>query len=136
MTKLTGQCLCGDVKFEADGEPSIMANCHCTDCRITSGTAYATLVFIEKEDVKITGKTSTFDHKVDSGNVLTKHFCPRCGSQMFGENAARPTSIGLRGGTINEQELVKPAFNVFAGSKMDATILDENIPAFEGMPTG
>jgi hypothetical protein len=134
MTKFTGQCLCGDVKFEADGEPAVMAQCHCTDCQISSGSGYASLAFMAKQDVKITGRTGTFEHSVDNGNVLTKHFCARCGSQMFGENSARPTMIGLRAGTINEQESFKPQFNLFTSSKMDATQLDPDIPAFEKMP--
>ena len=134
MPKLTGQCLCGDVRFEADGEPSIMANCHCKDCQQASGSPYATLVFMEKENVKVTGKVATFDHKVESGSELTKHFCPRCGSQMFASNSARPTSIGLRGGSINEQELVKPMFNVYTSSKIDSTPLNPDLPAFDKMP--
>ena len=134
MTKLTGQCLCGNVKFEADGEPSIVANCHCTDCQQASGSPYATLIFMEREDVKVTGKVSTFSHKVSSGNELTKHFCPTCGSQMFASNEARPTSIGLRGGTVNEKEHVKPQFNVYTSSKIDSTPLDPDLPAFDKMP--
>ena len=134
MPKLTGQCLCGEVKFQADGEPSIMANCHCKDCQQASGSPYATLVFMEKADVKVTGKVATFDHSVASGNLLTKHFCPRCGSQMFASNSARPTSIGLRGGTINEQEHVNPQFNVYTSSKINSTPLNPDLPAFDKMP--
>ncbi len=134
MPKLTGQCLCGDVKFQADGEPALMANCHCSDCRQASGSPFATLIFMKNEDVKITGKVSKFDHKVETGNVLTKHFCPHCGSQMFGTNEARPTMIGLRAGSINEHEYVKPQFNVYTSSKLESTVLDPKLPAFDKMP--
>ena len=135
MPKLTGNCLCGAVSFVAEGEPAFQANCHCKDCRQVTGAAYATLVFMNEADVKITGQLQSFEHSVDSGNVLSKEFCPKCGSQMFGKNGARPGSIALRGGSINEQELVQPQLNVFAGSKMDCTILDSNIPAHDKMPS-
>lgn len=135
MTKLTGQCLCGDVSFSADGDLAFQANCHCVDCRQVTGATFATLIFMKKSDVQISGQLSSFDHTVDSGNVLTKQFCPKCGSQLFGTNAARPELISLRAGSINEQELVKPQINVFAGSKMDCTLLDPNLPAPERMPT-
>jgi len=133
MTKLTGQCLCGAVTYEADGDIMFQGNCHCSDCRQSSGSPFATLVFMAKDSVKITGETKSFSHEVDSGNTLTKQFCPNCGSQMFSGNSANP-ALGIKAGTINEGEHVKPQFNVYAGSKMDCTILDEAIPAFEKMP--
>lgn len=134
MPKLTGNCLCGNVSFEADGDIAMMGNCHCTDCQQASGSPFATLVFMAEADVKISGETQRFEHKVDSGNTLSKDFCPNCGSQMFGGNPARPGVIGLRAGSINEKEHVKPQFNVYVSSKAPCTILDETIPAFEKMP--
>ena len=112
----------------------MQANFHCTDCRQSSGSAFATLVFMKKDDLDIRGDVKTFDHIVDSGNTLTKTFCPNCGSQLFTSNEVRPASIGIRAGTLNEHEEVKPQFNVFAGSKMACTHLDPDIPAFDKMP--
>jgi len=77
MTKLSGRCLCGDVKYAAEGEIMFQANCHCTDCRQSSGSAFATLVFMKEDEINVTGDLKTFDHVVDSGNTLTKHFCLR-----------------------------------------------------------
>lgn len=134
MTKLTGQCLCGAVSYNADGEIAFQGNCHCTDCRQSSGSPFATLVFMKDSDVAVTGALQSYSHAVDSGNTLTKQFCGTCGSQMFGKNAARPGSMAIKAGTINEQEIVAPQFNVFAGSKMDCTTLEPSIPAFDKMP--
>ncbi len=134
MTKLTGQCLCGDIKFEADGDIAMMGNCHCTDCQQVSGSAYGTLIFMNESDVTITGEVKSFSHQVDSGNSLIKEFCPNCGSQMFGKNAARPGSLALRAGSINEKEHIKPQFNVYTSRKLDCVTLDDSIPAFEKMP--
>lgn len=136
MTKLSGQCLCGDVSFKANGDILMQGNCHCTDCRQSGGGAFATLVFVKRDDLEVSGEVKTFDHIVDSGNTLTKHFCPRCGSQLFTANQARADSIGIRAGTLKEHEVVKPQFNVYTGSKMACTHLDPDIPAFEAMPNG
>ena len=134
MTHLTGQCLCGAVRFKADGDIAFQGNCHCKDCQQVTGAAFATLVFMNKADVTITGEMKSFDHGADSGNTLTKHFCPQCGSAMFGTSVGRPENIAIRGGQINEQDAVQPQFNVYAGSKMDCTILDDSIPAYDKMP--
>ena len=135
MTKLSGQCLCGDVNYSAEGEIMFQANCHCTDCRQSSGSAFATLVFMKEDEIKVTGNLKTFNHIVDSGNMLTKHFCPKCGSQMFTGNEARENVLGIRAGTLDDHSEVKPQFNVYAGSKMGCTYLDPSIPAFDKMPS-
>lgn len=134
MPKLTGSCLCGSVSFLADGDIAMQGNCHCTDCQQVSGSAYATLLFMNEGDVSITGETQKFEHVVDSGNTLSKDFCPKCGSQLFGGNKARPAMIAIKAGVVNEKEFIKPQFNVFASRKLDCTILDDSIPAFDEMP--
>ena len=134
MTKLTGQCLCGDISFEADGEIPVMAKCHCTACRQSTGSAYAALMFMKQDDVKITGTPKTFQHKADSGSLMTKHFCSNCGTPMFTQNSSREGMLGLRAGLINEHEEFVPKANVYTSSKMEATVLEDGIPAFEKMP--
>ena len=135
MPKLTGTCLCGAVSFKADGLPVFQANCHCKDCRQATEAAFGTLVFMKETDVKVTGPVKSFKHSVENGNVLSKEFCENCGSQMFVKNSARLGLFGLRAGSINEQEHVQPQINVYAGSKMDFTVLDPNLPAPDKMPT-
>ncbi|WP_223428686.1 GFA family protein [Tateyamaria pelophila] len=134
MTKLTGKCLCGEISFEADGDVPVMANCHCTACRQSTGSAYATLMFMKQGDVKITGTPKTYQHKSDAGNTMTKHFCGTCGTPLFTQNSAREGMLGLRAGVINEDAEFAPKVNVYTSSKMKATVLDDGIPAFEKMP--
>ncbi|MEP3631500.1 MAG: GFA family protein [Shimia thalassica] len=134
MTKLTGECLCGAVSFEADGEVPVMANCHCTACRQSTGSAFATLMFMKEGDVKITGTPKTFQHESDAGSVMTKHFCDKCGTPLFTQNSTREGMLGLRAGVIHEHEEFAPKVNVYVSSKMKATLLDDALPAFEKMP--
>ena len=134
MVTFSGQCLCGSVKFNAEDTPKFIANCHCKDCRQVTGSVYATLIFLEKDKVNIDGVLSTFEHEVDSGNRLTKHFCPQCGSQMFASGTGRPGLLAVRAGVIDESENIKPQINVFAGSALPSTPLDASLPAPERMP--
>ena len=134
MPKLTGNCLCGNVSFEADGDIAFIGSCHCTDCQQVTGAAYAINVFLKKDDVKISGETHEFDHKADSGNTLTKAFCPTCGSQMFGQNSKFDHLMHLRAGSINEKEHIQPQMNVYTSRKLDCVTLDDSIPAYDEMP--
>lgn len=134
MPKLTGKCLCGAVSFEADGDVPVMANCHCTACRQSTGSAYATLMFMKEDDVNVSGTPKTFEHSSDAGNTMTKHFCNTCGTPLFTQNSAREGMLGLRAGLIHEHVEFTPKVNVYTSSKMNATVLDDGLPAFEKMP--
>ncbi len=134
MTKLTGKCLCGEISFAADGDVPVMANCHCTDCRQSTGSAFAALMFMKESDVTVTGTPKTFQHASDAGTTMTKHFCGTCGTPLFTQNSARAGMLGLRAGLINEQAEFAPKVNVYTSSKMNATALDGALAAFEKMP--
>ncbi|MBT5266829.1 MAG: GFA family protein [Rhodospirillaceae bacterium] len=134
MAVLSGKCLCGEISYETDAEPAVVANCHCTDCRAATGAAYATLMFVPRDKVTIRGETKTFTHASESGSTMTKHFCPTCGSPMFTENTAREGVLGLRGGNVEQTDKVKPMRNVFLSSKIPSTPLDPDLPGDQKMP--
>ena len=134
MPILTGKCLCGNVFYQSNSEPAFTANCHCTDCRAATGAAYSTICFIKADQLTIEGDTQCFEHLSDRGHTMTKHFCPNCGSQLFGENSAREGMIGIRAGTIDQTDLVQPARNVYVSSKIPSTLIDPNLPASDRMP--
>ena len=51
MTKISGKCLDGSIKDNADTYIKMMANCYCTDCRAATGAAYGTLIFIPEGEL-------------------------------------------------------------------------------------
>lgn len=44
MQKLTGQCLCGAISYEINGELGPVVNCHCLKCRRWHGAAFSLLL--------------------------------------------------------------------------------------------
>lgn len=134
MTQISGKCLCGDVSFDGDAEIKLMANCHCSDCRAATGAAYSTLVFVDPDEIAVSGAPKVFKHKADSGADMEKHFCANCGSQVFGTNSNRPGMVSIRAGVIDQTDVVKPAVNVFMDSRIPSTPIDESLKAFPKMP--
>jgi len=128
---ITGGCLCGAVRYEISGEPVTMRVCWCKDCqRLAAGNGAANVLF-QRDSVKISGTPATFSKQADSGNVIDRKFCAACGTQMFGETAARPNFIVVRAGTLDDPSIFKPLANIWTISAPAWVCMDESIPKFE-----
>ena len=135
MAKITGGCLCGAIRYEIEGEPIRIANCHCDDCRKATGSAYATNLFFKADQVTLVqGSPKRFDHTADSGNTMFKEFCDTCGSQVLGGGSQRPGVKSVKVGSIDDASFVKPEANIFTSHALSCTVMDENVDRFETMP--
>ena len=134
MSIFTGSCLCGSVNYKSNSDPLVIQNCHCDQCRKATGSVYLTNLFIKEENFEITGEVNNYTHLSDAGNNMTKYFCPKCGSQVFGKNSGRPGIITIRAGTVNEKDIIKPIRNLFLKSKVPSTPINSNLEACVGMP--
>ena len=134
MSIFTGSCLCGSVNYKSNSDPLVIQNCHCDQCRKATGSVYLTNLFIKEENFEITGEVNNYTHLSDAGNNMTKYFCPKCGSQVFGKNSGRSGIITIRAGTVNEKDIVKPIRNLFLKSKVPSTPINSNLEACVGMP--
>ena len=72
-------CNCGAIRIETRGEPLRVGLCHCTTCRKESGAPFTTNVIWRAADVTIQGETARWKETTDA-----RHFCPSCGSSVFG----------------------------------------------------
>ena len=134
MDFFSGRCVCGNISYNSASNPSFTVNCHCTDCRAATGAAYSTICFVKADKLTIKGKTKTYRHLSDRGHTMTKHFCPNCGSQLFGENTAREGMIGIRAGTIEQVDKINPQRNVYVSSSIPSTLIAPNLPTSDRMP--
>ena len=135
MSNFTGGCLCGEIKYTSTSEPKLAMNCHCNDCRKASGGPYLANVFIKEEFFALEGKPKKYIHYSDRGSKMTKFFCNNCGSQIYGTNSARPGSVTIRAGTINETDVIKPSVNLFIKNKIQSTPINNELKTFDEMPT-
>lgn len=132
----SGKCLCGMVAYKSNVEPVLILNCHCEDCRRSTGAVYGTNVMVAEDQLEIHGELSTFKHQAKSGNVMTKRFCPNCGTLMFGNSSGRTNVVSIRAGTIDQTDIINPAMNVFVDSKVSSTPMHDTLPQANEMPHG
>ena len=101
---IDGKCLCGQIEFKADIDPTTSTICHCTDCQINSGTAFGYVVGAVNDSFKLTkGKLSFYIKTADSGAKRELAFCGSCGTWIDAGPANGKSGFGLRIGTIRQK---------------------------------
>lgn len=130
---ITGGCLCGAVRFEADGEPLYSVLCHCRDCQRVSGTGHVPVMGMPLANFKATGATKGFNAGGSSGSAM-RYFCPECGSLLFGTSDLAPDAVSIYVGAIDDPSSFKPDAAVFVQSRhaWDRTIGE--LAEFERLP--
>ena len=132
METHTGKCLCGDVTYSVTGDPVRQGHCHCLDCKKATGAGFATIAFFKDEQfAKNSGQTHSYQHQAESGNTLTKEFCQRCGSLVFGSNTGRPGIKSVYVGSLDDAGFVQPQFNVWMKRLLSFYRVDETLNNFE-----
>lgn len=113
---LTGGCLCGHIRFSAEGPPAKPHTCSCGMCRRHTGAPTAAWVEFPRDAVRWTGKggkPKTFR----SSKVSSRAFCPKCGSSLGAIDDAPVVAFLV--GAFDRPNLaaLKPAYHSFRGAR-------------------
>ena len=130
----SGSCLCGAVTYKSSADPQMIANCHCVDCRKSSGTGHCTNLVIPEAAFSISGKTASFDKKTDSGNMVTRHFCPNCGSPAYTVNSSMARMVFPLASLLDDRSEMVVGLTVYASRATSWDPIADGIPSFEEMP--
>lgn len=122
---LTGRCLCGDVRYEADEPFRPVTACHCRQCAQWTGTFVMTTAakldrfrFIAGED-KV-GWYAASDHAL-------RGFCKRCGSSLFWK-PNDGSRISILAGTLDPPTGLKVDHHIFVADKSDYYGIHDGLP--------
>jgi len=112
-----GGCLCGAVRYEYSGEFGPANYCHCRDCRKTTGSAFNIGVRVDAVALRLlTGQVKSFTKAGDSGNLITREFCPECGSPLFTKSPSKPQFIWIKAGSFDDPSQIKPNYQSWMAS--------------------
>ena len=76
MTKYSGGCACGAVRYETDADPIMAGHCQCRKCQTLSGAGHMTFAAFPAAAVKVTGQLVPWSYTADSGNTATVRGTP------------------------------------------------------------
>ena len=133
--RLTGKCLCGNVRYESTLPTAFMGKCYCRDCSNESGTGHITGVAAPDAGFTVTGQLSEYRKVADAGTGLAKFFCTKCGSTLFTRPEKLPGLVIIRAGTLDDRSVIEPTLQMYATRAPAWDRPDPNTKSFPEMAT-
>lgn len=97
-----GGCLCGRIRYGFDGDPLMVAICHCRNCQRQSGSAFSIVCVVADQAYRQTGETAIFEDIGESGQSVSRHFCGNCGTPIVSIAQAIPGLTILKAGSLDQ----------------------------------
>ena len=98
--KIQGGCYCGEIKYLSLGQPEASIQCHCRECRYSTGGPPNTVGLTKRENFKV--RKGSLNSFVKNSNTPRRYFCPNCGTHIYAESPARPDHLVLKIGTLDD----------------------------------
>jgi hypothetical protein len=132
--EVTGGCLCRAVRYRITAPPMVTRVCWCRVCQyLAAGNGTVNTCF-PSHAITIEGQLADYSLTADSGNVMHRRFCPKCGTQMFSEAESRPHLIFVRAGTLDDREIARPGATIWVSEAPTWACMDDNLPRIERQP--
>ncbi len=123
----TGGCLCGAVRFRAQGEPIWVAHCHCPSCRRQTGAPFATYAgYAAAKFVVTDGLLAAYK----SSPGVRRQFCAQCGSPITYESDRWPGEVHVLIGAMDAPEKFTPQAHVYVAHRLSWLRLDDDLPRY------
>lgn len=130
VVDVSARCACGAVDVSFKGKVLSMFLCACEDCQRAGGAGHSAVVLARPDDVTITGATRSFARPANSGAVMTRSFCPECGTPLVGHSSRAPEVLMLPVGLFGAAaaEWYRPGQLIFARSHREWDDIAAELP--------
>jgi hypothetical protein len=132
--RYTGGCLCGALRYEAEGEPLYQGICYCVDCRKASGSGFIPFIGFASSAVRFSGATRQSVTQAASGDDAVRNFCAACSSLVFGGELGKSESFTIYAGSLDDPSLFHPKAAVFARSRAPWAAIPPGLKVYDGLP--
>ena len=126
-----GGCLCGAIRYRADGPLLYATHCHCTLCRRASGAPLVSWATFSADGFHIIqGEPTCYA----SSPVARRRFCPACGTQLTFQRRDHRQEMDVTIASLDLPEQVVPTSHSWVRSRLPWLHIDGHLPCFEGDP--
>jgi len=124
-TTLAGKCFCGAVRYSVPDAFLYAMNCHCSNCRRTTGSAFKPFAGIAREKLAVTqGQDKLLVYGDDKANDT---HCKACGSLLY--SVVRDGAyVHVAMGTLVDSPTIRPSRHIFVGSKAPWFTITDDLP--------
>jgi len=116
------------VRYEVADEFRYAANCHCSQCRAATGSAFKPFAGIESEKLRVTdGADGLLVYGEEIGNNTR---CGVCGSLLF--SVVRDGAyVHVALGSLVDEPSIRPTEHIYAGSMAPWFEITDDLPQHE-----
>ena len=128
---LRGRCACKAVAYEVSDDFVEAYNCHCSNCRASTGSAFKPWGEIDPETFRVTqGAESTIVQGDRDGHHAKR--CGTCFSLLYW--TGYEGKIRIPYGTLVDEPALKPTAHTYVGSKASWYEILDDLPQYDGSP--
>ncbi len=124
--RLTGGCLCGGFRYVLPAEPTALCDCHCIDCRRSSGAPFVTWGTVQRDGFKaLQGELRRIPYA-----DRIRGFAACCGTHVTFEDAVNAPTVDVAIATLDKPERWAPKKAIWVEDKLPWVTLNPDVPAF------
>jgi hypothetical protein len=125
--KISGECFCGEIRYELDGPLRDARSCHCSRCRKAFSSQASAYALVDPADFRwLAGEGLLSSYVASHGFGL--QFCSRCGSTLCGiyDGAIHGVTLGC----LNEDPKIELGRHIYVGSKASWEVIPVGVPQY------
>jgi hypothetical protein len=134
MTKHAGGCLCGALRYTAEGEPLYSGHCYCADCRRASGSGFIPFMSFPAGALQFSGETVQVRSTAYRGGEAVRNRCAVCGSLVFGGEVGKDETHTIYAGSLDAPERFRPTLAIFIAGRPAWAALPEGLKIWPTLP--
>ncbi|MGK9168345.1 GFA family protein [Inquilinus limosus] len=125
---LTGKCYCGAVHYAVADAFLYAQNCHCSNCRRTTGSAFKPFAGIERGKLAVTEGADKL--MIYGDETANNTHCRVCGSLLY--SVVRDGAyVHVAMGTLVDDPSIRPTAHIFVGSKAPWFTIADDLPQYQ-----
>lgn len=133
LRSLSGRCFCGAVSYSVTDAFDYAMNCHCSQCRRATGSAFKPFAGIARRELDITqGADAVLRYGSDETHDV---HCGCCGSLLYSV-VREGAFVHVTLGTLTDTPGIRPTAHIFVGSKAPWFEITDTLPQYVQFTNG
>ena len=100
--KIEGGCYCGAVRYKAEGEPMMKAECFCRECQYIKGGGNLLVMAMPVDGFELTKGAVKGFARDDIEHAVTREFCENCGTHLFTRAPGFAAGVIIKVGSLDD----------------------------------